>query len=204
MLLSTATLVILWQGAGSHGQHVPDHVQYWGRVARRGQLKVGDVAPDFQLPILDGEERVRLSSLRGGKPVVLVFGSYTCPSFRSHMQTINSLQAAYGDDTTFVHVYVREAHPRDSGMIPENSVLPPIFAATTLEERKKAATTCAASLDIAMQILVDDMDNHVAEKYRAWPECAYIIDEAGKIAFTSVGSGIDSEALGASLKTLVR
>ena len=39
--------------------------------------KVGDEAPDFQLPVLDGKgATVRLSELRG-KPVALIFGSYT-------------------------------------------------------------------------------------------------------------------------------
>ena len=45
--------------------------------ARQGPLRVGDTAPDFTLPLLDRSSRVTLSSLRGMKPVVLVFGSYT-------------------------------------------------------------------------------------------------------------------------------
>jgi hypothetical protein len=48
----------------------------WNRT-RAGTLAVGDVAPDFELPTLDGAARVRLSSFRGTRPVVLVFGSYT-------------------------------------------------------------------------------------------------------------------------------
>ena len=46
-------------------------------VARRGLLRVGDQAPDFELPILDRTRQVRLSAFRGDRPVVLVFGSYT-------------------------------------------------------------------------------------------------------------------------------
>ncbi len=38
---------------------------------------VGDEAPDFELPVLDGKGvTMRLSELRG-KPVALIFGSYT-------------------------------------------------------------------------------------------------------------------------------
>jgi peroxiredoxin len=44
--------------------------------ARGGALSHGDPAPDFTLPTQDGSSRVTLSSLRG-RPVVLVFGSYT-------------------------------------------------------------------------------------------------------------------------------
>jgi hypothetical protein len=37
----------------------------------------GDLAPDFELPGLDGGGSVRLASLLSERPVVLVFGSYT-------------------------------------------------------------------------------------------------------------------------------
>lgn len=48
-------------------------------MARREERapKVGDEAPEFELPVLDGRgATVRLSELRG-KPVALIFGSYT-------------------------------------------------------------------------------------------------------------------------------
>jgi hypothetical protein len=46
--------------------------------ARAGDLHVGDAAPDFSLAKLDKTASVRLSSLNAsGKPVVLIFGSYT-------------------------------------------------------------------------------------------------------------------------------
>jgi hypothetical protein len=48
----------------------------WMR-ARAGSLRPGDPAPDFNLPTLDHTSMVRLSSFRGSRPVVLVFGSYT-------------------------------------------------------------------------------------------------------------------------------
>jgi hypothetical protein len=45
--------------------------------ARAGHLKVGDAAPDFDLARYDKEASIQLSSFRGQRPVVLVFGSYT-------------------------------------------------------------------------------------------------------------------------------
>jgi len=45
--------------------------------ARAGSLMVGQQAPDFSLKTVDQGSEVRLSSFRGQKPVVLVFGSYT-------------------------------------------------------------------------------------------------------------------------------
>ena len=45
--------------------------------ARAGRLQVGDAAPDFALRTPDRTAEVRLSSFRGQRPVVLIFGSYT-------------------------------------------------------------------------------------------------------------------------------
>ncbi len=48
-------------------------------MARREERApmVGDEAPEFELPVLDGKgATMRLSELRG-KPVALIFGSYT-------------------------------------------------------------------------------------------------------------------------------
>ncbi len=39
--------------------------------------KAGDMAPDFELSDVNGENPVRLSDFRGEKPVALVFGSFT-------------------------------------------------------------------------------------------------------------------------------
>ena len=44
---------------------------------REGDLKVGDRAPDVALYRLDGSSRARLLEFTGGKPLVLVFGSFT-------------------------------------------------------------------------------------------------------------------------------
>jgi|SRR5882672_1140034 len=45
--------------------------------ARAGELRPGDVAPEFDLQTLDKTSRVALSSLNARGPVALVFGSYT-------------------------------------------------------------------------------------------------------------------------------
>ncbi len=39
--------------------------------------KAGDVAPDFELRDVNGENPVRLADFQGQKPVALIFGSYT-------------------------------------------------------------------------------------------------------------------------------
>jgi len=44
---------------------------------KEGSLKVGDRAPDVALVSLDGKTPVRVVEKMGGKPLILVFGSYT-------------------------------------------------------------------------------------------------------------------------------
>lgn len=39
--------------------------------------KIGDIAPDFELRDAKGENPIRLSDFKGGKPVALIFGSFT-------------------------------------------------------------------------------------------------------------------------------
>jgi cytochrome oxidase Cu insertion factor (SCO1/SenC/PrrC family) len=46
------------------------------RQPQRGDLKVGEAAPDFTVKDVHGQTSVKLSDLKG-KPVVLIFGSCT-------------------------------------------------------------------------------------------------------------------------------
>ena len=69
---------------GQFMKHVPMAL-VWGVLpgqriwmwARGGSLRPGDLAPDFTLDNYNHSDRVTLSSHRGQRPVVLVFGSYT-------------------------------------------------------------------------------------------------------------------------------
>jgi thiol-disulfide isomerase/thioredoxin len=83
-------------------------------------LRQGDVAPDFTLQSPDGRQSVHLADLRGQKPVVLIFGSYTCPPFRDVYPSLERLHQAYGDRVAFYYVYIREAHAEDGWKMPRN------------------------------------------------------------------------------------
>jgi len=43
----------------------------------RGNLKIGDSAPDAQLVALNGSDHFRIRERNSGKPLVLVFSSFT-------------------------------------------------------------------------------------------------------------------------------
>jgi len=87
ILLAGAVTAAMLQPPERFGQimkHVPAPI-VWGVLpgprlwlwARRGALSEGQRAPDFTLPTYDHSGTVTLSSHRGNRPVVLVFGSYT-------------------------------------------------------------------------------------------------------------------------------
>jgi hypothetical protein len=47
------------------------------RDLRTPKVGVGDAAPDFELPLVDGEGTAGLAALLARGPAVVVFGSYT-------------------------------------------------------------------------------------------------------------------------------
>ena len=52
-------------------------VDGWQKTNNPNVPQVGELAPDFELTDVYGQETVRLSDFRGNRPVVLLFGSFT-------------------------------------------------------------------------------------------------------------------------------
>ncbi len=71
LLLGAVAVVVLRIGP----RNVLGMIRYDQR--QEGRLRVGDAAPDVELVALDAARRMRLKDSVGGKPLVLVFGSYT-------------------------------------------------------------------------------------------------------------------------------
>ena len=147
---------------------------------------LGDEAPDFTLKTHDGESTVTLSKLIGPKPVVLVFGNFTCGPFRGQAGDVEKLYRRYKDRATFVMVYVREAHPTDGWRMESNDhVEISLPQPTTYAQRAAVATTCAAKLGLGFPLLVDTLDDTVGARYSGMPSRLYLIDSHGKIAYKS-------------------
>ena len=79
VLLGLGALVVLAVGGMTYMIGGPRNLIGMLRYDQRqeGTLRVGDRAPDVTLFALDGKTPVRLSQELGGKPTVLVFGSFT-------------------------------------------------------------------------------------------------------------------------------
>ena len=79
IVIGVAALALLALGGFTYMVGGPRNLIGMIRYDQReeGRLRVGDKAPDVTLLALDGKTPVKLSERLGGKPTVLVFGSFT-------------------------------------------------------------------------------------------------------------------------------
>jgi len=79
--ISLGTLVVIAFIVLSVMAGSPRDALYMVRYAmphmHRGNLKVGDSAPDARLLALNGTDRFHIRERTGAKPLVLIFGSFT-------------------------------------------------------------------------------------------------------------------------------
>ena len=147
---------------------------------------VDQPAPDFELSPLGGGDPIRLSDRIGKKPVVLVFGNFTCGPFRSMYPAVEAVKVRQQDNADFLMVYVREAHPTDGWVMKSNEKVGVAVAQpTTFVERQAVAEQCAAKLNPSMPLLVDDISDTVGNMYSGMPARLYVIDTHGKVAYKS-------------------
>lgn len=148
--------------------------------------KVGESAPDFTLKTVDGKETVTVSKLIGPKPVVLIFGNFTCGPFRGLYPDLDAIYQRYKGDATFLMVYVREAHPSDGWVMESNTrVGVKVAQPTTFAERTKVCDQFCQMLKPSMPVVVDDITDPAGTAYSGMPGRLYVIDPKGKVAYKS-------------------
>ena len=155
-------------------------------AASGGLLPAGSIAPAFDLPKFGSAGRVSLVEMLHGKPAVVIFGSYTCPQFRSAAAALDSLYARYRDKVRFVMVYVHEAHTDENWQSTVNAreaiQLP---AEKTLEEKGRHASLCTRKLNLEFPVVVDGMERKVESAYAAWPSAVYLVGQDGRVLWRS-------------------
>ena len=143
-------------------------------------------APDFTLKTVDGREEITLSKQVGPKPVVLVFGNFTCGPFRIQAGNIEKLYRRYRDRATFLMVYVREAHPSDGWRLEFNNRLEILIPQPRNDaERIQVAQMCRKKLDFDMPMLVNTINDTVGARYSGMPSRLYLLDHRGRVAYKS-------------------
>ena len=164
-------------------------------AATEGGPLINGLAPDFELPEAGQKRQVRLSDYRGKTPVVLVFGSYSCPNFRSSADGLNALFRQYGQQVSFFLVYIREAHAagqwQSARNVREGITVAP---AMTREDREEHAVMCTRKLHLRFPALVDRMDGSVETAYAAWPSRAFVIGPDGRVRYSTRLTELDFQA----------
>lgn len=156
----------------------------------RGDLGPGDRVGEFDLPTTAGG-RFRSADLKaGGRPVLLVFGSRTCPVTESAADGLKRLHAAHGNQFRFVMVKVREAHPGESIAQPQ-----------TPAEKVRHAVDLAVHHDLPFEVAVDDIDGTLHRTLGSRPSSAYVIDLSGTILFRAQWAN-ETEAIGEALAAI--
>jgi hypothetical protein len=146
----------------------------------------GDQVPAFDLPIVDGG-RFRSRDLASTGPVLLIFGSSTCPMTDNAAPGINELYLRFGAGVRFVMVNVREAHPGKNFPQP-----------TTLEAKLAHGRHLRDLHGFAFEVAVDDIDGSLHRALSPKPNSAYIIGADETILFRAHWAN-DTVALGAAL-----
>lgn len=127
--------------------------------------------------------------LAGGKPLLLIFGSLTCPMTASAMPSLFELYAEFGDRIEFVMLNVREAHPGENYPQPD-----------TIEEKLEHAQVLERHYGIPWTVVTDDISGDLHRRLDPKPNSAFLMDVDGTIVFRSLWAS-DRTALRQALES---
>ena len=155
-------------------------------IGRNGAL-VGNQAPDGSVVTMN-DEVVPLSSFFGEKPLVLNFGSYSCPHYRKRIDELQSLMEKWlCRDVDFLTIYTAEAHTEDGWKLTEQYVNDVEYTdktdfcflyAKNISERKNMAKRLIDKKHFAMPLVLDSMKDTLLKAYNSWPIRLYIIHKS--------------------------
>ena len=141
---------------------------------RKDAAAPGDVFPDFELITTECARLVN-EDVFGDKPVILVFGSMTCPMTASAAPSVQKLYDDFGDRVNFIMMYVREAHPGE------------LFTqAETIEEKLENARALREFYNIQWTVAADKIDGDLHRALDPKPNSAFVMDKDGIILFRSL------------------
>ena len=96
---------------------------------------------------------------------------------------LEAIHQRYKDRVHFSWIYIREAHASDEWAMALNASEQIVYAQpTTNHERAEVAEACSIALPITMPMLLDGVDDAVADAYAAYPDRLYVIDADGRVA----------------------
>ena len=160
-------------------------------MAWHGGVPVGEPMPEFDLPTTDGG-RIRKAEFVGAKPLLLSFGSVTCPMTIDANPKLKHLYEEFGERVAFASLYVREAHPGDRYPQPE-----------TMEQKLQFARELKERDRLPWPVAVDDIDGTLHRQLDPKPNAVYIMESAGRVVFRALWSNDRESVLRKALQELV-
>jgi hypothetical protein len=127
------------------------------------------MAPDFDLPTTSGG-RFRLGARRGKTPVLLTFGSLTCPQTIGAVAALKDVAREFRGRIELVTVYVRELHPGERRPQPRS-----------LLTKMSRAREWIALDGVTWTVAVDRLDGETHRAYGSLPAPAFLVDSTGRI-----------------------
>lgn len=152
--------------------------------------KAGEPFPEFELTTTEGDI-ISKQDFINNKPLLLVFGSLTCPMTASAMPRLESLHKKFGDKVEFVLLNVREAHPGEYLPQPE-----------TTESKMEHARQLKQLYGLHWTVANDDINGSLHRLLDPKPNAAFIMSSTGDVLFRSLWAS-DEEALTEALDKLV-
>jgi len=148
----------------------------------RNAAAPGNSIPAFEL-ITTGGDRLVNRDIFADRPVILVFGSMTCPMTASSTPSVQDLYEEFGDRVKFVMLYVREAHPGEN-----------FSQAETMDDKLESARALKAFYGIEWTVAADNVDGDLHRALDPKPNAVYLMNSKGDILFRSLWAA-DYEAL---------
>lgn len=149
--------------------------------------EVGSAAPDFTAKRLDGTP-LKLANFKN-HPVLMVFGSYSSPTFRDKSAQLMELARDYRGRVDVFVIYTAEAYPATPGAGEKGAIERnkddhvAVEAAKSETDRLAEAKTTKIALKLdGVQLAVDDMNDTIAKAYTNTPNAAVVIGKDGRIA----------------------
>lgn len=131
------------------------------------KAKLGAEAPNPCVVSADGQLRSNLLDFaKKSRPLVVNFGSCTCPFFMDRLRDFNEITADFRDIADFVVIYISEAHPSDGWAFKTDFH---VKQHRTIEERVQAAQLFQDASKLETPVLVDCVDNEANQAYGALP-----------------------------------
>ncbi len=142
----------------------------------------GDSFPSFELVTTSGDRLVN-HDVFGDKPVLVIFGSMTCPMTASAAPSVQELYDDFGDRVKFIMLYVREAHPGEN-----------FTQSATMDEKLEYARALKKFYDIQWIVAADNINGDLHRALDPKPNSAYLVNSEGTIVFRSLWAA-DRDAL---------